>query len=93
MHPEAYPVVLRILKKTGLDIKALIGNAAVLRSLHARDFVDEHFGIPTVTDILGELLKPGRDPRPEFRTAKFADGIKEMSLSEIYAACPIRVMW
>ena len=78
VHPEAYPVVLRILKKTGLDIKALIGNAAVLRSLHARDFVDEHFGIPTVTDILGELLKPGRDPRPEFRTAKFADGIKEM---------------
>ena len=50
----------------------------MLRSLHARDFVDEHFGIPTVTDILGELLKPGRDPRPEFRTAKFADGIKEM---------------
>ena len=78
VHPEAYPVVLRILKKTGLDIKALIGNAAGLRSLHARDFVDEHFGIPTVTDILGELLKPGRDPRPEFRTAKFADGIKEM---------------
>lgn len=78
VHPEAYPVVLRILKKTGLDIKALIGNAAVFRSLHARDFVDEHFGIPTVTDILGELLKPGRDPRPEFRTAKFADGIKEM---------------
>lgn len=78
VHPEAYPVVLRILKKTGLDIKALIGNATVLRSLHARDFVDEHFGIPTVTDILGELLKPGRDPRPEFRTAKFADGIKEM---------------
>ena len=78
VHPEAYPVVLRILKKTGLDIKALIGNAAVLRSLHARDFGDEHFGIPTVTDILGELLKPGRDPRPEFRTAKFADGIKEM---------------
>lgn len=78
VHPEAYPVVLRILKKTGLDIKALIGNAAVLRSLYARDFVDEHFGIPTVTDILGELLKPGRDPRPEFRTAKFADGIKEM---------------
>lgn len=78
VHPEAYPVVLRILKKTGLDIKALIGNAAVLRLLHARDFVDEHFGIPTVTDILGELLKPGRDPRPEFRTAKFADGIKEM---------------
>lgn len=78
VHPEAYPVVLRILKKTGLDIKALIGNAAVLRSLPARDFVDEHFGIPTVTDILGELLKPGRDPRPEFRTAKFADGIKEM---------------
>lgn len=78
VHPEAYPVVLRILKKTGLDIKALIGNAAVLRSLHVRDFVDEHFGIPTVTDILGELLKPGRDPRPEFRTAKFADGIKEM---------------
>ena len=54
-----------------------LGNAAVLRSLHARDFVDEHFGIPTVTDILGELLKPGRDPRPEFRTAKFADGIKK----------------
>lgn len=78
VHPEAYPVVLRILKKTGLDIKGLIGNAAVLRSLKARDFVDEHFGIPTVTDILGELLKPGRDPRPEFRTAQFAEGIREM---------------
>lgn len=78
VHPEAYPVVHRILKKTGLDIKGLIGNATVLRSLHARDFIDETFGIPTVTDIFSELLKPGRDPRPEFRTAKFADGIKEM---------------
>lgn len=78
VHPEAYPVVHRILKKTGLTIKGLIGNAAVLRSLHVRDFVDESFGIPTVTDIFSELLKPGRDPRPEFRTAKFADGIKEM---------------
>lgn len=71
-------MVHRILKQTGLTIKGLIGNAAVLRSLHARDFVDESFGIPTVTDIFSELLKPGRDPRPEFRTAKFADGIKEM---------------
>ena len=78
VHPEAYPVVLRFLKKSGLDLEALSGVAAVLGSLHATHYVDEHFGIPTVTDILGELLKPGRDPRPEFRTAKFADGVKEM---------------
>ena len=75
VHPESYPVVERILKKTGLDIKKLIGNEEVLHNLHAVEFTDEKFGLPTVTDILSELEKPGRDPRPQFKTAKFADNV------------------
>ncbi len=79
VHPESYPVVERILKKTGLEIKSLIGNEAVLHALHAVEFTDEKFGLPTVTDILSELEKPGRDPRPQFKTAKFADNVHTLS--------------
>lgn len=78
VHPEAYPVVRRIIEKTGLPIEKLIGNTAVLRRLRASDFTDETFGVPTVTDILAELEKPGRDPRPAFRTAQFADDVREL---------------
>ena len=79
VHPEAYPVVRRILTTTGGDLSGLVGRSAILRGLRATDFVDEKFGLPTVTDILRELEKPGRDPRPAFRTATFADGIEKIS--------------
>src|SRR5204863_38498 len=72
VHPEAYPVVRRILSKTGTDIRALIGNTRTLSSLRPAEFVDDTFGLPTVTDILSELDKPGRDPRPAFKTAPVA---------------------
>lgn len=76
VHPEAYPVVRRILERTKSDIKVLIGNNAVLRTLSPKDFTDERFGIPTVSDILKELEKPGRDPRPAFKTAEFKEGVE-----------------
>ena len=76
--PEAYPVVQRIVEKTGLSVKSLIGNHDVLSRLKASDYTDEQFGVPTVTDILKELEKPGRDPRPEFKTAKFQEGVHEI---------------
>ncbi|MEW2589390.1 Tex family protein [Micromonospora aurantiaca] len=79
VHPESYPVVRRILSSTGQDLRALIGKSAILRGLRATDFVDETFGLPTVTDILAELEKPGRDPRPEFRTATFVEGVEKIS--------------
>ncbi|MET9951202.1 Tex family protein [Streptomyces sp. NPDC006339] len=79
VHPEAYPVVRRMVKATGGDVAALIGNTGVLRSLRADDYVDETFGLPTVTDILKELEKPGRDPRPAFRTATFKEGVEKIS--------------
>ena len=79
VHPESYPVVERIVAKTGLSVKELIGNHAVLSKLNARDFTDEKFGVPTVQDILLELEKPGRDPRPEFKTAKFEESVHEIS--------------
>ena len=75
VHPEAYPVVRRIVAKAGGDIAGLLGNAPRLRALTPHQFVDDRFGLPTVTDILAELEKPGRDPRPEFRTATFAEGV------------------
>ncbi|MCH7651973.1 MAG: helix-hairpin-helix domain-containing protein [Nitrospinae bacterium] len=78
VHPESYPVVERILRRTGLALSQLIGNQEVLRTLSAADFVDDRFGEPTVLDILGELEKPGRDPRPEFRTATFKEGIESL---------------
>ncbi|GHA06511.1 Tex family protein [Streptomyces echinoruber] len=79
VHPEAYPVVRRIVKATGQEVAALIGNTSVLRSLRPQGFVDDTFGLPTVTDILRELEKPGRDPRPAFRTAAFKEGVEEIS--------------
>ena len=75
VHPEAYPVVRRILDKTQADVITLIGNTKTLRSLNPTEFTDEAFGLPTVNDILKELEKPGRDPRPEFQTATFAEGV------------------
>jgi uncharacterized protein len=75
VHPEAYPVVRRIMQEAGTEI---IGNTAVLRKLKPAAFADDTFGIPTVTDILKELEKPGRDPRPAFQTATFADGVEEL---------------
>ncbi|WP_344136850.1 Tex family protein, partial [Luedemannella flava] len=79
VHPEAYPVVRRILASTGGDLKALIGNTATLRKIKPTEFVDDTFGLPTVTDILAELEKPGRDPRPAFATATFAEGVEKVS--------------
>ncbi|MGW5770727.1 Tex family protein [Streptomyces longwoodensis] len=79
VHPEAYPVVRRMVKTTGQEVASLVGNTGVLRSLRATDFVDETFGLPTVTDILRELEKPGRDPRPAFRTATFKEGVEKIS--------------
>ncbi|MFC5313060.1 Tex family protein [Azospirillum rugosum] len=78
VHPEAYPLVERILKKTGKDLGSVIGDARFLRGLSAEDFTDERFGVPTVEDILKELEKPGRDPRPEFKTAEFKEGVEEL---------------
>ena len=78
VHPEAYSVVERILAKQQKPIKEIVGNAAVIRSLRPADYTDERFGLPTVTDILRELEKPGRDPRPEFKTAAFKEGIESM---------------
>ena len=75
VHPESYPVVRRILQATSSDVASLIGNTAVLRSLRPERFVGDGFGLPTVTDILQELEKPGRDPRPAFRTATFTEGV------------------
>lgn len=78
VHPEAYPVVRRILAATKSDIKALIGSSEIVRALKPKDFVDETFGLPTVTDILRELEKPGRDPRPAFKAAVFKEGVEEI---------------
>ncbi|MFJ3103884.1 Tex family protein [Streptomyces sp. NPDC086835] len=78
VHPEAYPVVRRMVKTTGGEVASLIGNTSVLRSLRPAEFVDETFGLPTVTDILRELEKPGRDPRPAFRTATFKEGVEKI---------------
>jgi uncharacterized protein len=79
VHPEAYPVVRRIIEATGGEIKALIGDSATLRGLSPEAFTDDSFGVPTVTDILRELEKPGRDPRPGFKTATFKDGVEKLS--------------
>ena len=76
VHPEAYPVVERIAKATGRDVKGMVGDVAFLRSLKPSQFVDDTFGEFTVRDILKELEKPGRDPRPEFKTASFAEGVE-----------------
>jgi protein Tex len=78
VHPEAYPVVRRILAMTKTDLKTLIGNAPLLRALAPDAFTDGTFGVPTITDILRELEKPGRDPRPPFRTASFREGVEKL---------------
>ncbi|MBE0314449.1 Tex family protein [Xanthomonas citri] len=78
VHPEAYPVVERIVSSTGKPIKALLGDGSFLRGLKAEMFTDDQFGVPTVRDILKELEKPGRDPRPEFKAAQFAEGIEDI---------------
>ena len=78
MHPEAYPLVQRIAADTDRDIRSLIGDSSFLKRLDPKKFTDESFGLPTVTDILQELDKPGRDPRPEFKTATFQDGVEDL---------------
>ncbi|MCX4528994.1 RNA-binding transcriptional accessory protein [Streptomyces sp. NBC_01565] len=78
VHPEAYPVVRGMAKTAGSEVAALIGNSGVLRSLRPEQFVTEAFGLPTVTDILRELEKPGRDPRPAFKTATFKEGVEKI---------------
>ncbi|TYA43055.1 RNA-binding transcriptional accessory protein [Aggregatibacter actinomycetemcomitans] len=79
VHPEAYPVVEKILQATEQSIQDLMGNAGLVRQLDAKQFTDEQFGLPTVQDIFKELEKPGRDPRGEFKTATFADGVEEIT--------------
>lgn len=78
VHPESYPVVRRILEATKSNIQVLIGNTAELRKLSPKDFTDDTFGLPTVTDILRELEKPGRDPRPAFKAAEFKEGVETL---------------
>ncbi|WP_444945948.1 Tex family protein [Microbulbifer sp. VTAC004] len=78
VHPESYIVVKRIAEKSSREINSLIGDSAFLRRLNPADYTDEKFGVPTVTDIIAELEKPGRDPRPEFRTARFEEGVEEI---------------
>ncbi|AQA05231.1 RNA-binding transcriptional accessory protein [Mycobacterium sp. MS1601] len=79
VHPESYPVVRRILDRSGVTLAELIGNERALRSLRPAEFADDRFGVPTVTDILSELEKPGRDPRPAFTTATFAAGVEKVA--------------
>ena len=79
VHPESYPLVKRILNELKLDIKGVIGNSSLLRSLDPARYVNEQFGLPTISDILKELEKPGRDPRPEFTTATFREGVEQIS--------------
>lgn len=79
VHPESYPVVERILAKLEQTVDSLLGNSSLLRTLKPTDYTDDQFGVPTVTDIIGELDKPGRDPRPEFKTATFKEGVEKIS--------------
>ncbi|MFF2851119.1 Tex family protein [Streptomyces sp. NPDC058001] len=79
VHPEAYPVVRRMVKTVGSEVASLMGDTGTLRSLRPADFVDDTFGLPTVSDILKELEKPGRDPRPAFKTATFKEGVEKLS--------------
>ena len=78
VHPEAYPVVEKIVAKTSRAVKQIVGDATFIKGLRPADFTDERFGLPTVMDILKELDKPGRDPRPEFKTATFQDGVEDI---------------
>ncbi|MDK1384862.1 Tex family protein [Sinorhizobium sp. 8-89] len=78
VHPEAYGVAKKIVAACGRDVRSLMGDSAALKKLEPRAFVDERFGLPTIKDILAELEKPGRDPRPSFKTATFADGVDDI---------------
>lgn len=78
VHPEAYPIVAKMLEKQGISAAQLIGNREQIKQIRAADFIDERFGLPTIIDILAELEKPGRDPRGEFQTASFAEGVHEI---------------
>ncbi len=83
VHPEAYPLIERILKDKCIEINQVIGNRELLQSVNAADYTNEHYGLPTICDVLQELEKPGRDPRPEFKTASFKEGVEDIShLSE-----------
>jgi uncharacterized protein len=79
VHPEAYPVVERILATSGRPLTEVLGNTAFLKTLEPARFIDDRFGLPTVRDILAELEKPGRDPRPEFKTAAFKEGVEKLT--------------
>ena len=79
VHPEAYGVAKKIVAACGRDLRTLMGDSATLKKLDPRQFIDEQFGLPTVKDILAELEKPGRDPRPSFKTATFAEGVDEIT--------------
>jgi uncharacterized protein len=78
VHPEAYKVAKKIIAACGRDVRAVMGDSAALKALDPRSFVDERFGLPTVRDIMAELEKPGRDPRPAFKTATFAEGVEDL---------------
>jgi uncharacterized protein len=78
VHPEAYPLVKRILEKLGKGISEVMGRRDVLEGVKPEEFVDQQFGLPTVRDVLSELEKPGRDPRPEFRAAQFREGVESL---------------
>ncbi len=79
MHPESYALVSKIVEAKATTVKDIIGNSEIIRQVKAEEFADEKFGLPTIQDVLSELEKPGRDPRPEFRTAKFRDDITEVA--------------
>ena len=79
MHPESYALVSKIVEAKATTVKDIIGNTEIIRQVDAAAFADEKFGLPTIQDVLSELEKPGRDPRPEFRTAKFRDDITQVS--------------
>ena len=83
VHPEAYPVVNAILDNTGKSIRDLIGQSQFVRGLNPANYTSETFGLPTVTDILQELEKPGRDPRPEFKSVQFREGVEKISDLEV----------
>jgi uncharacterized protein len=78
VHPESYPLVEKILNDIRKDVKGVIGDGKLLKSLNPAKYADEKFGVPTISDILKELEKPGRDPRPEFTTATFKDGVEDL---------------
>lgn len=79
VHPEAYPIVEQIIKKTGKTIQELMGDIKIIKTLNAKDFVTEQFGLPTIQDIFAELQKPGRDPRPEFKTVTYKEGVETLT--------------